>query len=281
MTDHTAEALEPSEETSVVEPEAQEPESAETAPADDAVADTTEAPEKKPSRRDKRIDQLTGEKYALKEDRDYWRNKALAQPEQPEAPEPKVEPPTRPKLGDFDHDIDAYADALADFTQKSIDFAKVEAVTEITETAEAATAKQSQDTLQQQRHTRFGEKQTKFAEDNSDYYDIAHNTSLNISETMTDVIYELENGPGVIYHLGMHPEIADRIARKSPVAAAIELGKIEQSLANPTAPGSTTTSSAPDPLNPISTSRGKAIKDPSKMPMKDYAKHYYARFHKG
>ncbi len=91
MTEQTAEAI--SEETPVSEEvteETPEVESAETAPAVDAVDDTTET--KPPQGRfDKRIGQLTGEKHALREDRDYWRDKALSREEQPKVEEPKAE----------------------------------------------------------------------------------------------------------------------------------------------------------------------------------------------
>ncbi len=266
MTEQTAEAI--SEETPVSETEATpEVESAEAAPAVDAVDDTTET--KLPQGRfDKRIGQLTGEKHALREDRDYWREKALSREEQPKVEEPKAEPPTRPNLADFDHDIEKYADALADFTQKSIDYKADEVVVQLNKTAEDATAKHTQESKATERQTRFSEKSLEFAESNADYFEIVGNTTLNITPDMTNVLMQLDNGPAVTYYLGNHPEIAYRIAQKDPVAVAIELGKIESNLGQK-AP-STTTSTAPEPPNPISTSRAKVTKDPSDMTDKEF-----------
>ena len=267
MTDQIAEAI--SEETPVLEEsavETPEPESAETAPAVDAVDDTTET--KPPQGRfDKRIGQLTGEKHALREDRDYWRDKALTR-EEPKVEEPKAEPPTRPNLAEYDHDIERYADALADFTQKSIDYKADEAVAELSKTAEDVSAKQTQDTQATERQNRFSEKSIEFSESNPDYFEIVGNTTLNITPDMTNVLMELENGPAVTYYLGNHPEIAYRIAQKSPVSVAIELGRIENTLGQK-AP-SPTTSTAPEPPNPISTSRAKVTKDPSDMTDKEF-----------
>jgi len=263
MTEQLAEAI--SEETPVSE-EVTEPESAAEAPAVDAVDDT---PEPKPQGRfDKRIGQLTGEKHALREDRDYWRDKALTREEQPKVEEPKAEPPTRPKLAEFDHDIEQYADALADYTQKSIDYKASEAVAEIKQTTVDESAKQTQDNLATERQTRFSEKSIEFSESTPDYFEIVGNTTLNITPDMTNVLMELENGPAVSYYLGNHPEIAYRIAQKGPVAVAIELGKIENSLGK-TSP-SPTTSTAPEPPNPITASRGKATKEPSDMTDKEF-----------
>ena len=256
MTDQTAEALEPSEDSPVEETEAQEPESVETAPTEDAVDDT---PEPKPQGRfDKRIGQLTGEKHALREDRDYWRDKALERPETPEPILPAQEPLVMPELADFDHDNEKWAKALGEYTQKSIDQAKEVAVTEIKQTTEAATAKQTQESVATQRQERWTEKSEEFSATVDDFYEIIGNRTLNISPVMSDVLTELEHGPAVAYHLGKNPEIAHRIAQKSPVAIAIELGKLEMNLNKPSP--STTTSTAPEPPNPITGSRGKNTK---------------------
>ena len=266
MTDQTAEALEPSEEAPVVEAETQELESVEEAPTEDAVDDT---PDPKPQGRfDKRIGQLTGEKHALKEDRDYWRDKALARPEEPKVVEPAPEPLKLPELADFDHDTEKWAKALGEFTEKSIDQAKSAAVTEITQSTQDVTAKQTQESVATQRQERFSEKATEFSEDVDDYFEIISNPTLNISPTMTEVLMELDNGPAVAYHLGKNPEIAHRIAQKSSVAAAIELGKIESSLGKKSP--SPTSSNAPEPPNPISGSRGKHTKDPADMTDKEF-----------
>jgi len=268
MTEQTAEALEPSEAAPVAEPEVEEPESAVEAPAVDAVDDVTEP--KPQTRFDKRIGQLTGEKHALREDRDYWRDKALERPAEPPKVEPKAEPPTKPNLADFDHDITKYADALADFTQESIDYKANEAVVELNKTAADATASQAQESKATERQDRFSKKSMEFSESHADYFEIVGNTTLNITPAMTNVLMELDNGPAVSYYLGNHPEVAYRIAQQqSPVAVAIELGKIENNLDQK--PPSTTTSSAPEPPNPISTSRAKATKDPKDMTDKEFA----------
>lgn len=254
MTDETAEALEPSDSPSVEEPEVKEPESVD-APTEDAVDDT---PDPKPQGRfDKRIGQLTGEKHALKEDRDYWRDKALAREELPKEVIP-VEVLKLPELSDFDHDTEKWAKALGEYTQKSIEQAKEVAVTEIKETTEAASAKQTQESVATQRQERWTEKSNEFSETVDDYYEIIGNPTLNISPVMSEVLTELENGPAVAYHLGKNPEIAHRIAQKSSVAIAIELGKLENNLGKK--PPSPTTSTAPEPPSPISGSRGKQTK---------------------
>ena len=275
MTDQTAEALEPSDdapvEDTVVETEDKDSESVDTAATDDAVDDTTETPEEpKKSRRDKRIDQLTGKNYALTEDRDYWRTKALERPQETPKPETVAEAPVAPKFADFDHDMEQYADALATFTQESVEFSKNQAVKEINQTATDSAEKQTKDDLQAERNDKFNVKQTDFIKDNPDYNDIVGNSSLAISNHMTDVILQLEQGPAVIYHLGKNPEIAYSIAQKTDVAATIALGQLQTKLGQK--PPATETSNAPDPPETITGSRNKVEKDPADMTDNEYKK---------
>ena len=276
MTDQTAEALEPSDdapvEDTVVETEDKDSESVDTAATDDAVDDTTETPfeEPKKSRRDKRIDQLTGKNYALTEDRDYWRTKALERPQEPPKQETEAEVPVAPKFADFDHDMEQYADALATFTQESVEFSKNQAVKEINQTATDSAEKQTKDDLQAERNDKFNVKQTDFIKNNPDYNDIVGNSSLAISNHMTDVIYQLEQGPAVVYYLGKHPEIAYSIAQKTDVAATIALGQIQTKLSQK--PPVTESSNAPEPPETITGSRNKVEKSPADMTDKEFAK---------
>lgn len=258
MTDQTAEPSEASEQETVVEE--QKTEVVEQATTDDAVDDTTEP--KPQSKFDKRIGQLTGENYALKSDRDYWRDRALTKEPDPPVKEPEVEAPTRPILKDFDNDIAQYADALGEYTEKAINHAADVKAKEITEQATAARTDEANQTAAQQRIQTFNERSQDFAKEHEDYFDIVGNPTLNITQEMTDIITEMENGPEIVYHLGKHPEIAFRISQKSSVAAALELSKLVT-----TAPVS---SDAPEPPSTIGTSRGVASKDESKMSTKEW-----------
>ena len=264
MTDETAEVVaeeyvDTSVDTGAID--TPEPESVVEATTDEAVDDAPETP--KPTRRDKRIDQLTGKNYALTEDRDYWRNEALKKQE-PEKVETPVEAPVTPKLADFDHDMEAYAEALGEYTQKSVEFAKGQAVTEIQDSATQATEKKSEQDQQDARIEAFTEKQSEFAKEHEDFNEIVGNPTLHITQRMTDVILEMENGPAVIYELGLHPEVAHSIAQKNPVSIALELAKIESNLGKK-AP-SAKTSDAPEPPSTISGGRStvnKSIDDPT------------------
>jgi hypothetical protein len=241
--------------TTVIEDAAAEGE--ETASTGDDI------PETKPeSRFDKRIGQLTGENYALKSDRDYWRTKALDKPEV--AKPATVEAPKRPELKDFDNDLEQYADALGEYTEKSINFQANQKAAEITEQGKQARESEAQQNVATQRVQQFNDRSVEFSKNHDDYFDIVANPTLNITQPMTDVVTEMENGPAVVYYLGKHPEVAYRIANKaSPAAVALALADIERK-AIAQDPVRTNESDAPDPPNTISTGRSTtAGKDPT------------------
>lgn len=238
--------------------------------------DTTEA--KPESRFDKRIGQLTGENYALKSDRDYWRTQALAKPEV-SAPKKEVPAPKRPELKDFDNDLEQYADALGEYTEQSINFQANQKAVEITEQGKQARETEAQQNIATQRVQGFNDRSVEFAKDHNDYFDIVANPTLNITQPMTDVVTEMENGPAVVYYLGKHPEVAYRIANKSsPAAVALALADIERK-ALAQEPVRTNESDAPEPPSTIGTGRsttgGKDPKDPdqsSKMQTDEWMK---------
>lgn len=76
---------------------------------------------------------------------------------------------------------------------------------------------------------------------------------------VAEALVGAENGAELIYHLGEHLDVADKIANMSPQAALMELGRLSNNLsAQPTIKPS----AAPDPIEPlnsggsISTERG-------------------------
>ena len=226
-----------------------------------------DTPDQKPQTRfDKRIGQLTGENYALKSDRDYWRNRALTETSEVAKPAvAAVESPKRPKLEDFDHDIDRFTDALGEYTEQSIQFQANAKAVEITEQGQQARVNEAKQTALQQRVRKFSERQRDFAEQHDDYFDIAYRGNLNITQDMTDAITEMENGPAVAYYLGKHPEAIVRIAEKeTPAAVGAALANIEkQAVAELPKPVRTNESDAPEPPSTINTGRASATgKDP-------------------
>ena len=104
-------------------------------------------------------------------------------------------------------------------------------------------------------------------EEMPDYADVAENPAVHISQTMAVAITSSENGPKVAYHLGQHPEVAERIAKMPPALQLMELGKLEAQI---TAPRPVRTSKAPEPIR-VTTGAGEPqAKSLDEMSMDEY-----------
>jgi len=230
-----------------------------TADADDAGKPDDDAPEPPITKREKRVAELTGMNHALVADRDYWRSRAQNQDAAPAmvAEVKQPEAPAKPKLEDFDNDVTAFTDATTDYIDKKVEFEAAKAKADIVNLGQEEQAK----VAVQERIAKFNERSTKFAESHPDFYDIVANPTLNITQPMTDMIIEMENGSAVTYYLGLHPEVAARIALKeTPVALAMAMADAERKALSEQSDKSETvrtdTTSAPQPHSTVSGGRG-------------------------
>ena len=82
------------------------------------------------------------------------------------------------------------------------------------------------------------------------------NAIPKLPEGVVDAIMTLENGAEMVYHLGSNLDKADSLAKMTPMAAMMELGKISASMS---IKPEIKTSAAPDPIDPINS--GSALSD--------------------
>ena len=83
-----------------------------------------------------------------------------------------------------------------------------------------------------------------------DFDQVAYNPQLRVTDVMAETIKASDLGPDLAYWLGSNPKEADRISRMSPLGQAREIGKIEAKIT--AEPFQKKTSSAPDPIRPVS-----------------------------
>jgi hypothetical protein len=195
---------------------------AESAPA------TPESGEKDESLPDKvrsRFDELTKEKYDERREKEYWREQALrAQQTKPEPP--KLEPEATQagkKLADFGYDEEKYQDYL--FQQAETRAAKA---------AESVLQKRQAEDARVHTITAHKARETKFAKDVPDYFEVAHHAP--VTQSMAEIVMESDKSADLAYYLGKNPEIAARIAQLPERTQARELGRIEAGLTKPVAP---------------------------------------------
>lgn len=220
----------------------------------EAKVEGEEAPEEKGRPKgnfQKRIDKLTAEKYRLSDELGVLRAK-LETATKP-AEEAAAAEPARPKPEDYE-DSEKYLEALADWKTEL----KVKELKE----------KDAQEAIQQQMRKTFDahlERTRKFREEHDDYDEVAADANIPIPKAVEFAIIELDNGPEVAYHLAKNPELAEKLAGMSDLAAVMEIGRLSASLAvnekgvtepsasaeNPAPEKTKAVSAAPKPIKPV------------------------------
>jgi hypothetical protein len=93
--------------------------------------------------------------------------------------------------------------------------------------------------------------------------------------TIATAILESDSGPQVAAYLNDNPGETMRLARMSPLAAAMEIGKLSARINSPSpAPLKPRVSKAPEPITPGGSGSIPPHKDPFEMTMAEHAAHY-------
>lgn len=196
------------------------------------------APEDKPEAHEdgvqKRINKITADKYAEKRRADDLQR----QLNERDSIAPVVEAKAAPKIEDFEYDQDAFQAALIDYKvaeQVGQAVAKVTSTqSEAVRTAESAEAQKG-----------FNDRIVALAK--TDFDEVASQVPI-LPDGVADALVRSENGAELIYHLGNHLDLADKIANMSPTQAMMELGRISVTMA---ATPVVKLSAAPDPIEPL------------------------------
>ena len=224
--------IEESKEPEAVEPTESAPVKAEEAPKEDGFQ--------------KRINKVTADKYEQQrraDDLQRQLDEVQAKPKEVVA---------APKLEDFDHDEEA-------FNAANIKYQVAEAVR--AEKAVLNTEAQQVKAAEAQRA--FNDRIV--AMNIPDFADVA-NAVPQLPSGVADALVQSENGAELIYHLGTHLDMADKIANMSPNQAMMELGRIS---ANMNTKSEIKQSAAPDPIEPITSGGGVLKKDVGEMSMEE------------
>lgn len=205
----------------------------------------------------RRIDKLTREKYALEARvRELETGRPAAKP----AGEPKSETAQKPQPEQY-RTYDEYVEALAEFkADQKVSKAKEEFARETQERAAKSQAEQTLASWNQRVETARGKYE--------DFDDIV-DSDLPITQPMQAAIIDSEHGAEIAYHLGKHPDEAERISRLSPMAAIREIGKIEAQIVQAPKPKP---SAASRPLSPVKGRAGQIDLNDPKLTYEDWEK---------
>ena len=157
--------------------------------------------------------------------------------------------PVKPDITKFTEQA-AYDAALETWADKKAEFREAKK-------AKETAAQQEQRAFQEILHSH--EEREEAARDKyADYEQVAYNPKLPITEPMAAALRLSDIGPDIAYHLGKPENLkeVERIAKLHPIAQAKEIGKLEAKLI--AEPPAKKTSSAPEPINPLTPRGGVA-----------------------
>ena len=237
MTEQTTEApiADPLPVEAVAEPVAAEVAAEEAKPDDenpDEQGDLTEKPHKGKSAT-ARIDELTRLRREAERERDFYKGLATqtAHPSSAEGADVEPEP-------DQFEDYADYVKALAKHEVRREQVASVSSRENII------------------RDAQWESRVEAVRASHADYETVVGSSEQPIAGHVYDALMDSERGPEMAYHMATHPEIAERLNRMSPTKAALELGRLETSLAAPTARPA---SKAPPPTTPLKTTGSTVV----------------------
>jgi len=167
----------------------------------------------------KRFDKLAKQIREARDESVAEREKRIDAERRAEEAEAKVPAPTPKTLADFNYDESAYQEHVREEArQEARQIARTEAVKVNREFSEGRKAEETE--------SEYQKRETVFAESKSDFNEKCYDDKLKISQGMAEVIREVDVGPELFYYLGSNPEVAEDIARLSPVTAGMELSAI-------------------------------------------------------
>jgi len=207
----------------ITEPEKVEAQAEETPSEDDKELS---------ERAQKRINKVTADKWEFKAKYEALQVKMDAI----EAEKSKSSELVEPKIEDFEFDEGKFQSALVDF--------------KVDKRLKANDIKQQEDSevrASEARTAKFLENAEDLAKEKPDFAEVLRNMPT-LQPTVLAAVMEDPKGPDLAYYLATHLDFTDKIISMNPIAAAIEIGKISQRLAEPK---TIKPSSAPEPIDPI------------------------------
>ena len=224
-------------------------------------AETNAEAEEKKNGVQKRIDQLTREKYEERRQREAL-EKRLKELEEQRKPEP-LKPPTEDDFDNYNEYLNAQADYLASKAAEKLTSKQAE--------EKQLLAKAEEQKAAQERAERFAKRIQAESEQYEGFMEKMNDPlfaeiTYQMDQDLIGLIQESDKATALTYYLATHIEDADRLSRLNPVYAARELARIEAKLETPKP---NKISKAPDPIKPINGNE-TAVKDPDKMSMDEW-----------
>jgi hypothetical protein len=245
----TSEIVEQQSETEVITPVAGEADAPEVVETDEqknerVKAEDAERAQRKEEKRQlsvqKRIDELTADKYAERKRAD----ELAARLERMEAAtaKPAAQPSGAPKREDFED--------YADFVRADAKFEAVQAARELVESERRQQQEtQTRSTQEQSRaaaEKQFLERRAAVEKEIPDYRDVIEDWEPKLPDSVVEMIVDLEQGPLISYHLAKNPELEAQFRNAPARMHGVLMGQLIATLKSPPK-----VTAAPTPGKPV------------------------------
>lgn len=239
------------------------------APAPEATNNSDAQPQDTPKKGgvQKRIDELTRERYEAQRQAERWKQEAERRTPQAQ----RAEPTPPPKLDDF-KDVDSYLAARDTWVLDQAEARITQKTQEQSQQQQAEHQHHQQAIERQQRVERFTAQEADAATRYQDYQQAVASPHLQQAiSTRPDIlesVLDSEHGPDIAYFLAKNPAKLQTLTSLTPLAAVREIGRIEQMFLG--GPKNQPTN-APDPVRTVG-SKAEAARNPENMSMAEYRK---------
>lgn len=252
--------LQTTEEGVVQESEAPQVETVEAEPTDEqkneqAIAEAAERArvreEKKRDGVQKRIDELTREKYEYKakaETLEQLLNKQ-SQPAKPQDDEPKRE------------NFESYEEFLEARTEYRAEKIVQDKLSKFEQTQTQKLTQAQQDQARQESIRSFQERAKALEKDYPDFKEVMEDAEVVLPNPVIDMIRELPEGPLLAYHMANNPTLAEQFWNKSESIQGVLLGQMIATLKS-----TQKVSNAPSPGKSVSTAKHGSSDEPPSDP---------------
>lgn len=222
------------------------------------IAEQRERSEKRARGVQKRMDELTADKYAeraARERTERMLEQVLLAQQQRSGPQQAAEgqEPRREDFSDYE-----------DFVAAKAEHRAVKGAQEVFRRELQGAAQASQDAQVQQQATalrqQFVARQQEFAKAVPDYFETVNTEDVRVPEASAALLHTMDDAPAVIYAIAKHPQIATRLWNEPPARQAILLGQLSAMLRS-----SPQVSKAPEPGRPTGARAGESGAPPQDM----------------
>jgi len=237
-------------------------------------ADDASAPRDNKGRYKKRIDKLTRQKRELERQLKAEREGKQGGKSTNESSTQEKAEPEADQYDNYDDYLEALANYYGDEDDDKGDNAQQDSKKSETDKGNDAEGESESDPELESAMDEINDSFEDAREKYSDFDEVVLSDEVPVTRDMAIAISNTDEPGDIAYQLGNNRQEAQRIAGLSATQQAIEIGKIEATLAKQGGPKipSKKTTQAPDPVEPVG-GGGPPAKDPAEMSFDEFEKH--------